>query len=468
MSTTARPSSRGPEPERPTSVRWRIVLLLMALSFMTWFNRISMPVAADMRIMKQFDISPTQMGMVYTSFFIVYAVMMIPGGWFTDWKGPTRSLYWMGIGTACFVALTGVLGMMSLSGSIHVLGASIGTFYLLLLLVRSSMGFFAVPMYPASSRMVGAWMPLAGRAWANGLVTAAALVGIASTFMLFGTLIDRLDWPLAFVVAGAVTGLLALGWLAYVRDEPGQHAGVNAAERALICPAAGLTLLTDSKSATWMALLRNRGLALLTLSYAAVGYFQYLFFFWTHYYFEEILKLGEQKSRYYATIVNLAMAAGMAGGGFLSDRLQRRLGLRLGRSIVPIVGMLAAAGFLALGLQTLDPERIVLWFALALGALGMSEGPFWATAIELGGARGATAAGLVNTGGNIGGLIAPVLTPWVESIMPRTWDQNDRWRVAIGIGGVVAFLGAGLWCWIDPRDSLESPRLSSPPAGNHS
>jgi ACS family D-galactonate transporter-like MFS transporter len=454
MSTDARLSPHAPDFERPTSIRWRIVLLLMALSFMTWFNRISMPVAADMRIMKQFDISPTQMGMVYTSFFIVYAVMMIPGGWFTDRKGPTKSLFYMGIGTACLVAATGVLGMFPLTGSINLLGASIGTFYLLLLLVRSVMGFFAVPMYPASGRMVGAWIPVSGRAWANSLVTAAALVGIAITFVLFGALIDSIGWPPAFVVAGAATGVLAFAWIAYVRDEPGQHSSVNAAERALISPAGAVTSEPDSSPVTWNDLLRHRSLLLLTLSYAAVGYFQYLFFFWTHYYFEEILQLGEQKSRYYATIVNLSMAAGMAGGGFLSDRLQRSVGLRLGRSLVPIGGMLAAAGFLALGLQTLDPERIVLWFALALGALGMSEGPFWATAIELGGARGATAAGLVNTGGNIGGLIAPVMTPWVESIMPRSWDQSDRWRVAIGIGGVVAFLGAGLWCWIDPRDTL--------------
>ena len=268
-------------------------------------------------------------------------------------------------------------------------------------------------------------------------------------------MVDEFGWPLSFVVAGAVTGLVAVGWVAYARDEPGHHSGVNKAEKALVCPDAVLAA-PGSVKPPWTDLLRNRSLMALTLSYAAVGYFQYLFFFWTHHYFDEILKVGEQKSRYYTTIVNLAMAAGMAGGGFLSDRLQRRLGLRVGRALVPIVAMLAAAGFLALGLQTTDPAWIVVWFALALGSLGMSEGPFWATAIELGGPRGATAAGVVNTGGNVGGLIAPVLTPWVEEMLPRSMDPLDRWKLAIGIGAVVAFLGAGLWCWIDPRNVLGS------------
>src|SRR5882724_8707245 len=122
MSNNAHHSAHQSEFERPTAVRWRIVFFLMVFSFMTWFNRISMPVAADLRIMEQYEITTTQMGMVYTSFFIVYAIMMIPGGWFIDRKGPTKSLYLMGIGTACFVALTGMLGMIPLTGSIAIWG----------------------------------------------------------------------------------------------------------------------------------------------------------------------------------------------------------------------------------------------------------------------------------------------------------------------------------------------------------
>jgi MFS family permease len=455
MSTNYHNSPIESASNRPTVMRWRIVLFLMVFSFMTWFNRISMPVAADLRIMKEYEITTTQMGMVYSFFFTVYAAMMIPGGWFIDRQGPTKSLYLMGIGTACFVALTGVLGLVPLTGTITLLETSYGTFFLLLLLVRGMMGFFAVPMYPASSRMVAAWIPINDRALANSLVTAAALVGIAITFVLFGAMVDKLGWPISFVLSGVITALVALGWVVYACDEPGHHPGVNKAEQSLIGPNAVVAAPLSEKP-PWTDLLRNRSLVLLTLSYAAVGYFQYLFFFWTHHYFDEILKIGEQKSRYYATIVNLAMAAGMAGGGFLSDRLQRRLGLRVGRALVPIVGMSAAAGFLTLGLETQGPERIVFWFALSLGSLGMSEGSFWATAIELGGPRGATAAGVLNTGGNVGGLIAPALTPFVEGALPQTWDELDRWRVAIGIGAVVVFLGAGLWCWIDPRRSLGS------------
>src|SRR5262249_31697270 len=151
----------------------------------------------------------------------------------------------------------------------------------------------------------------------------------------------------------------------------------------------------------------NRSLALLTLSYSAVGYFEYLFYFWMHHYFDEELKVGEHQSRYYASILYLAMAVGMPLGGWLSDRLQVRCGYRLGRVLVPVAGMIGSAALLLLGVLAKDPVWIVTWFALAMAAVGATEGPFWATAIDLGGRRGGTSAGIFNTGGNAGGILAP-------------------------------------------------------------
>ena len=41
-------------------------------------------------------------------------------------------------------------------------------------------------------------------------------------------------------------------------------------------------------------LLRNRSLLLLTVSYSAVGYFEYVFFYWMGYYFENVVKLNTE------------------------------------------------------------------------------------------------------------------------------------------------------------------------------
>ena len=296
----------------------------------------------------------------------------------------------------------------------------------------------------------------------NGLIMAAALVGIAGSFHIFGFLLDRFRWPMAFAITGSFTAILAGLWTWYGKNHPGQHSHVNPAEERLIqgneprpietgftaAPASETGIAARARIPLW----RNRSLIFLTLSYAAVGYFEYLFYFWIHYYFEDVLHLGKEKSRWFATISNLSMAVGMAAGGWISDRLQRRFGYRLGRALVPVGGMLAGAGLLGLGLLAEEPNWIVVWFALAMAAVGASEGPFWATAIDLGGKNAATSAGIFNTGGNVGGAIAPILTP----IVSKSWG----WGWGIGLGSFVCLAGVCFWFWIDPaegRETLDAP-----------
>jgi MFS family permease len=104
--------------------------------------------------------------------------------------------------------------------------------------------------------------------------------------------------------------------------------------------------------------------------------------------------------------------------------------------------MAISAILLGCGVLAQNPIWIVLWFTLAHAAMGASEGPFWATAVDIGGDKGGTSAAICNTGGNLGGLLAPVVTPWIGIHLGWPW--------AIGVGGVICFLGALCWCGIDP------------------
>ena len=89
----AAPSGTVPltgEPTQPTRVRWHIVALLVSFSFMTWFNRVSMPVAYDEHIKEQSGITPAAMGYVYSAFIFAYMLCMTPGGWLIDRWGCGR------------------------------------------------------------------------------------------------------------------------------------------------------------------------------------------------------------------------------------------------------------------------------------------------------------------------------------------------------------------------------------------
>jgi ACS family glucarate transporter-like MFS transporter len=430
---------------RPTWVRWRVVLLLMAFSFLAHFNRISMSAAGDMRIMKQYSIPPDAMGRVYTAFLLFYTIGMAPGGLFVDRVGARAALVATGLGSAAFCALTGGVGTGWVAA---------GAVLPALVVVRSLMGLVNAPVYPGAGRAVMQWMPFSQRALANGLVVGAAPLGDAGAYVLTGALIDQYDWPMTFVITGGITALVAAMWGLYATERPSRHAGVNARELAMIERALPERGPSKTEAAGGVrAVLGDRNVWLLTLVYAASGYFQYLFFYWMHYYFKEVLHLGEQVSRYYAGIPPLAMALTLPLGGWVSDRLQAKWGPRVGRAGVAAGAMLAGAAFLGLGLLGRGPAWIVPCFTLALGVMGFYEAAAWTLAIELGGPRGGTSAGLVNTGGNLGGSLSPTVTPWLS--------KHFGWQVGIGAGGLVCLLAVLGWIWIKPPAAdPSSPRSS--------
>ncbi len=156
---------------------------------------------------------------------------------------------------------------------------------------------------------------------------------------------DRVGWPVAFVICGG--GLMFLGglWWLLSADDPASHPATNAAERELV--AQDITPTRTRATPREVArLFLNRSLVMLTLSYGAVGYVQYMFFYWVEYYFRKVLKLSPEASREAAFVITIAMAVGMAVGGVISDGVCRRLGHRWGCRLVAFVGMGLGAGIL--------------------------------------------------------------------------------------------------------------------------
>jgi MFS family permease len=402
-----------------------------------------MPAAGTARIMDQYQIAPERMGWIYSAFLITYTACMIPGGWIIDRFGAVVGLAIVLAGSAPFVALTGAVGLLANEA---------GALFVALIVVRALTGIVSAPLHPSCARVVANWVHGGGRSRANGLVNASALAGIAAAPPIFGLMIARFDWPVSFLIAGTVTAAVAVVWLVVARErpglpepisdgrEPGDSGNDHRSARPVTWPQA---------FAAWAGLLRNRHLMLLTIGYAAVGYFQYLFFYWMEYYFAKVLHLEEARSRYLVAIPTVAMGIGMVLGGWLSDRLEGIYGARWGRRLVPIGAMTAGALLLGLGVWVREPAWIVMWFSLALCAVGAVEGPYWVTAVELGGRRGGSAAGILNTGGNGGGLLAPIITPWV--------GERLGWQAAVALGSLVSLLGAVLWFAIDPAKKPAKP-----------
>jgi ACS family glucarate transporter-like MFS transporter len=381
--------------------------MLFGFSLISYFDRTIISIAGP-RMLHDFGLSTTQMGAIYSAFIFGYALFMIPGGHLTDRLGPRTMLATVGWSSAVFTALTVLGGNPALGSIAGIVPALVG--------IRFGLGAVTAPLYPACARMSASCIPAGYNARVQGLIIAGSSAGAAISPMAFTWLIQHFQWRVAFVIAALVTAGLAALWQWQSRNYP-----------KVSYPRG------DSTSPSWLESLANTNLMLLTFAYGALGYFQYIFFYWMYYYFGEVLHFGPQAGARYTTILFLTEGAMIPLGGLLSDRVTLRYGAQLGRRVVPMISLTLSAvllycgtlssGFLAVGCLT-----------LAFGFAACCEGPFWATVTEMSRDRVGGASSILNTGAQVGGIFAPIITPWIAS--------HAGWSAGIDIGCLAALSAA--------------------------
>jgi ACS family glucarate transporter-like MFS transporter len=103
-------------------------------------------------------------------------------------------------------------------------------------------------------------------------------------------------------------------------------------------------------------------------------------------------------------------------------------------------GLLLVAVFLALGAAAGNAHVAVVLLALCFGCTQLTEGAYWTSAAYLGGRHTPAAAGVMNTGGNLPGIVVGPLIPILV--------ERFGWPFAITTGSLVALVGAALWLFI--------------------
>ena len=390
------------------------------------FNRVAISVAGAEHIIREAAISETRMGWVYSAFLFFYTLAMVPAGWLIDRVGARATLIIFCFGSAIFVAGTSAVGLFSTTAILLLVG---------LLAVRSLMGIVNAPLHPAAARMVYAHVPLRAKSFANGLVTFSACLGISATYYGFGLLAGRFGWPTAFLVTGWLTLAVGLVWVWGTRSTENESQRASAALPGADLSKAGLSETASTDQGVWHVLL-HPGVICLTLSYAALGYFQYLFFYFLLNIFQSV-QAGVNAARTYSTVITLTMGVGMVTGGWLADRF--------GRRVVPFLAMIASGLVFELGVWNGTGPVMFYAFTISAGLLGVAEASFWTMIVGLGRHRGGFTAGVMNTGGNAGGMLSPVVTPFVASLLAGQIGHSEAVRVSIAIAGVVPIIGALLW-----------------------
>ncbi len=411
-------------------IRWRIFSLLFGFGFLAYLQQKSITVTAE-PMMPELGLSHFQISMIEWAFVLGYGLFQLPGGIFGQRMGARRTFVIVGI--AAFLATVATpLAPYWLTGA--------GLFAALLLL-QLLLGCSQAAIFPVSSGVFEVWFP--PRRWASvqGLQTMGLGLGAAFTPPLIANLMSMMGWQRALLWASLPAVVLIAIWAWYGRDSPREHPSVSAEELAEIGGQNIASVDANISARKVLNILTNRNVLLLGISYLCMNYSFYLLSNWVFLYLVEERKFSVLESGWLASTPPLAAAVGAGVGGLITAALCARFGNRWGYRLMPLFAMPLAAVLLLLSVDAANPYLAVAGLACCFAAVELNEGAYWGAAMTVGRGETMAVSGVMNTGGNLGGIIGIPIIGYLAG--------EHLWRTAFVIGAGFAVASAVAWLGIE-------------------
>jgi MFS family permease len=401
------------------------MLLLVSGMIFCYAQRGALPVAAH-SVMKNFRLSESQMGILLSAFFWSYSFMQMPAGWMVDRFGVRRAYaigysFWSGAS-----ALTGVTSSLAA-----------------LMALRILLGVGQAVAFPASARAVANWFQERER----GIVTAAYLAGVrlgqAIIAVVGAAMLVAYDVKIFFLLTGLLPLIWLLPWIKFLKPwEATTDAGTTDGQTA---QANRFSFLQS------LGLLKNRTVMGIFLGFFAYDYAWFVYFNWLPTYLVRERKFTTREMGVYSSIPYVAMSVIIILSGSLSDWLIRRghSEVRVRKGLI-IIGLAIACLIVPAGMVE-DKMTSVWLLTTSLCGLGISAPNTWTLTQAMCSKKiVGTVSGIQNFGGNIGGILAPVLTGIIA-------QQTQSFAIALSItGGVLVGGMLAYWVLISIKVELSS------------
>jgi ACS family glucarate transporter-like MFS transporter len=411
-------------------IRWRIFALLFSFGGVAYLQQKSLTVAAA-RMMPDLGLTQMQIGWLEWAFVLGYAAFQLPGGVIGQRVGARRM----------FIAVSSVAFLATILTPLAPTVFADGTLLAALVMLQVLLGLSQGAIFPLSSGVMEAWFRPERWALLQGLQSMGLQLAAALTPPLIAYLMHAYGWQRALFWPEIPALALIAVWAWYGRNSPAQHPRVTPQELAELGPEGSAQTQTPISGGRLLRLLVNRSILLLTLSYICMNYVFYLIANWCFLYLVQVRHFNILEGGWLAAAPPLAAAAGAGVGGRLATTLCARFGFRWGFRLTPLLALPTAGALLLATVHLDNPYIAVAALALCYGTIELTEGSYWAATMFVARADTMSATGVLNTGGNIGGLIGIPIVAYLSG--------HGGWTSAFLIGTLFAFAGAACWFGID-------------------
>ncbi|MGB8384563.1 MAG: MFS transporter [Dermatophilaceae bacterium] len=406
---------------RASKVRWAVAVFCALGLAINYIDRSAISVSLPF-MTKDFELTPTEQGVILSAFSWSYALMQIPAGRLIDRFGE-RVMF--GASVLLWSLFTGATAFVSSFGA--------------LLGLRLGLGIGEAGAYPAAAKSVSQWFPLRLRGRATSVYDSGARIGSTVATPLIAIIIGLWGWRAAFLFAGGLGVLWSIGWWAWYK-RPDLHRGVNEAELAIIHEShreqAATNLNPDAEPMRIAELFKQRTVWGMMLGFFCLNFMITFFLTWFPSYLVkdrgfDLLKLG-----IFGTLPPLAAILGSWAGGILGDYLLKRgWSLNKTRKTCLVGGMLVCS---VIALAAIAPQA---WQALVLMSISYAASAFtivtiWCLPADV--VDASTVASLGSTQNffsNIGSALSPI-------VIGALYGATGSFEMPLVLTGAVVIGGA--------------------------
>ncbi|RXV68713.1 MFS transporter [Burkholderia stabilis] len=374
--------------------RWFIVFMLFLACAISYLDRAALSVAAPL-IAKDLQLDAAHLGIVFSAFFVGYAIFCFVGGYAADRFGAKRVLI-VAIGLwSIFCGLTAAASTL-----------------VALLVIRVIFGAGEGPLATCTNKIISNWFERKEQTTAVGFANSGLQLGAALAGPIVGLMALHWGWRIPFIVIGIVGILWVLMWSIFSTDRPEHNRWVRGAISPLARAAADRPESGSMPKMSLVHYLKSPTIWATSLAYFGYAYILYFFLSW----FPSYLMMERHLSLSSMSIVNvipwLLGFAGIALGGLTSDLIFRWTGNALkSRKIVIVGGLLVAAVCVALAGTATTVVSAVALMGTTVFFMNLTLSVYWAIILDtVEPARMGGVGGFMHLLANTAGILAPILT----------------------------------------------------------
>lgn len=294
--------------QRPTRIRYQIVLMLFIASCFSYGDRVMLSIAG-ISFSKDLHMDAVRLGYLFSGFSWAYVVGQLPAGGLLDRFGSKRVYGISIIGWSICAFLAGFAGYLPATAA-----------FVAIFGLRLMSGLVQSPVFPGNGRIVASWFPTAERGRASAIFNASQYFSLVLFAPVLGWITNFWGWKQCFWFVGTAGILLSFVWYKVVYGVKG-HPRINQSEIDYIEQGGGLVNIDPSAGSTqrapkltWAAirmLLSNRMLVGIYIGQYCITTLTWFFLTWFPVYLSQARHMSITKVGIMAALPALC---GFAGG----------------------------------------------------------------------------------------------------------------------------------------------------------